>query len=316
MLELRQLQLFVGVAEELHFGRAAERLFITQPALSRHVQALELAIGGALLTRSRRGVQLTAAGSVLLDHARRVLAAAHDAEIAAHDAARGATGRLRVGFASHAAYGVLPRIVRGVGRSAPGTTLELRQLGPVAQIEALRDRALDIAFVYAPAPDTHDLLQRVVARQPLVAVLPACHRLAARVSVGGGVPTFAATEATGDAPRIAALALELEPFVFFPREAAPALYDPVIALCRNAGFSPRVVHETEGPHTVSLLVAAGMGVSIIPTPLSWLRSEDVVYAALRDPHPPVELTATWRRDNENPALVSLLEVVEGMRDPM
>jgi DNA-binding transcriptional LysR family regulator len=246
-VELRHLRYFVAVAEELHFGRAAARLHIAQPPLSRQIRDLEQEVGAELFVRGTRGVELTAAGRAFLGEVRQVLAQAERALRAAQRASRGETGRLRVGFVEAATYsGTLARVLGVFRQDVPDVSLGLFELDSLEQAEALREGRIDVGIVHSPPPDAHRWLRvERVFEDRLVAALPRAHPLAARPHLALG--DFAA-----------------EPFVFFPRFTGPTLYDHLIAACRSAGFSPRVVQEAAGWSTLAALVAAGVGVSFAP----------------------------------------------------
>ena len=258
-IELRHLRCFVVLAEELHFGRAAERLGMAQPPLSQQIARLERTLGYTLFRR-RPHVALTQAGHVLLGSARRALAVVEQGIDATRRAARGETGSLRVGFAASTMVTVTPGIVRAYRERFPGVELRLREMSTVAQAEALRDGAIDLGLLREPRPE-EGLVCRPLVREPFVAVLPPGHPLAVR-----------------DELPLAALAEE--PFVHFPRGVAPTLHDQVIALCVAAGFAPRIVQEALEWLTIVSLVEAGLGVSLVPASFRKLRWGGVEYRPL------------------------------------
>ena len=244
-MELRHLRYFVAVAEELHFGRAAERLHMAQPPLSRQIRDLEREIGAELFNRVPRGAELTDAGVAFLPEARLTLAQAERAQRAAQRAARGEAGRLRVGFVEAAAdSAVLPDVLGFFRLHLPDVGVSLFEMDAVQQADALRTGRIDLGVLHSVPPDAAQWLRvEPVYAEPMVAALTHGHRLAARARV-----------ALGD--------LAAEAFVFFPRPAAPVLYDALIARCRTAGFSPRVMQEATGWHTLAGLVAAGVGTAL------------------------------------------------------
>lgn len=258
-IELRHLRYFLVLAEELHFGRAAERLGMAQPPLSQAIARLERLLGHALFRR-RPHVQLTEAGEALLLTARRALSVVEQGVDAARRAGRGETGALTVGFAASTMVTVLPEIVRTYRERFPAVDLRLREMSTTAQTTALSDGAIDLGFLREPRPD-EAVVRIPVVREPFVAVLPPRHPLAAR-------------------RRLALAELAEEPFVHFPREVAPTLHDQVIALCRAAGFVPRIVQEALEWLTVVSLVDAGLGVSIVPQSFRKLRWGGVEYRTL------------------------------------
>src|SRR6187431_794617 len=218
-MELRHLRYFVAVAEELHFGRAAQRLHIQQPPLSRQIQLLEAELGFSLFERSRRRVELTPAGTALLGRARQVFDAL---EVAVHDArsaSEGESGRLVIGYPSSLAYSGLTELLRAFRTRFPSVELSLRELPPGDQIDGLKAGNLDVGFVRTSLDDP-TLVAELVRRESLMVVLPDDHRLATRRNIP-----------------LADLARE--PFVMFPRARGPAFFDQLMALCGAAGFAPR-----------------------------------------------------------------------------
>ena len=225
VLELRLARSFIAVAEEGHFARAAQRLHITQPALSRQIQQLERELGVRLLTRVGRAARLTVAGRVFLDHARRLLAMAEESAIAAKRASEGIVGRLVVGFVSPATYSVLPATFRAFRERAPDVALELRQLSSGAQAEALRAREIDLGLLHPPVEGAPLFGLRVIVDQPFVAALPARHPLANERSIR---PEVLAGEA----------------FIIFPRVTGPGLYDRFLHHARTEAGG---LADTEDP---------------------------------------------------------------------
>ncbi len=290
--ELRHLRAFVAVAEELHFTRAAARLRIAQPPLSQQIRQLEEAVGALLLERTQRRVELTDAGRVFLDETRKILAAVENATAAARRAARGETGRLRIAFAATVMFHALPRIVRSFRERFPGVYLDLREMASGVQLAALRAGDLDIGFVREPLPDP-DLEVEVVLREPLMITVEDSHRLAKR-------------------KRAAVADLKDEPFVLFPSEIAPGLYLQVMRLCADAGFSPRVVETSRELYTTVSLVAAGVGVSILPASVERLGWPNVRYLPIPARHGTTRVAAAWRRDRRGPVIEAFLGVARGV----
>jgi DNA-binding transcriptional LysR family regulator len=282
-MELRHLRYFVAVAEELHFRRAAERLHIAQPPLSRQIRDLEREVGTPLFERVPRGVELTPAGLAFLPEARLTLAQAERAQRTAQRAARGEIGRLRVGFVEAATYfGVLPDVLGFFRAHLPDIGLSLFEMDSLQQAEALREGRIDLGILDSPPPDADRWLRtEAVYTDPLVAAVPHTHRLAdrARLTLGD----FAA-----------------EPFVIFPRHVSPGLYDGIIARCRSAGFSPRVVQEAAGWHTLAGLVGAGVGVTFVPRSLTSFQRPEVVYRPVRNLSVDMTMSAVWKRGAESP----------------
>lgn len=292
-LELRHLRYFVAVADELHFGRAAERLHISQPPLSMQIRALEDILGTALFHRTQRRVSLTKAGEIFVREARQILDRAEGAILAAQRAARGEVGELAIGFVSSANFSVLPPILREFRARAPGVRLTLRESTTDVQLVDLAEGRIDVGLVLAPI-DAPDLAYRPVHREPLVAALPEHHRLA-----------------TGDsAIRLADLADD--PFVMIPRHLAPGLYDDIVSYCRRTGFSPRVEQEAVQMQTIVSLVSSGIGVSLMPASMENLRRTGVTYRPLIEASPVSEIGLVWRRDDELATLNVLLDLAPAL----
>jgi DNA-binding transcriptional LysR family regulator len=275
--ELRQLRYFVAVAERLHFGRAAEALHISQPPLSRAIRALEDRLGVRLLARSRRRVELTAEGSRFLDEARRLVGQLERAVHELRGMAAGEQGRLRVGFVSLADYGILPGLLKSYKSARPGVALALREMLSPEQAAALGAGELDFGLLLPPVTGEADLEHLVVQREPFVAALPARHRLAR----GEG--------------KLAMAQLAGEPFVMVPRDIAPGLYDIVRGLAARAGIALNVAQEAIQMQTVVSLVSSGLGVAIVPASVANLGRRGVVYRALADRHPRLDLWLAWPR---------------------
>lgn len=290
-MELRHLRYFVAVAEELHFGRAAQRLHLAQPPLSRQIQALERELGVPLFTRHRRRVALTAAGETFLEGARRVLASADDVVRDAQRAQRGEIGRLALGFVGSAAYTVLPRILRAFRERYPLVELSLQAMTTQEQVAALQDRRIGAGILRPPVDEGSFALQPLL-REPLVAALPEDHPLAAQ-------------------ERVPLVALAGESFVLYPRADGPAVHDAIVSLCVEAGFSPRIVQESGEMQTIAGLVAGGIGVALVIAPAERMRSRGVVYRPLADVTRSWELALAWRRDEASPVAGALLAAARG-----
>nr|WP_155690469.1 LysR family transcriptional regulator [Pseudomonas aeruginosa] len=291
-VELRHLRYFIAVAEELHFGRAAERLGISQPPLSQQIQALEEEIGARLFERTNRRVELTDAGRLFLDESRQVLAQVDKAVLLARRAHLGELGELKIGFTSSAPFtSTIPSSIHAFRKAYPDVHLDLQEMSSRQVLKALLEESLQVGVIRPLAlPDAVHWVE--LFREPLVAVLRADHPLAA-----------------GSEDGLAIAALAEEPFVFFPRSYGTGLYDQVIALTRQAGFSPRIAQEASEAMTIIGLVSAGLGVSILPASFRRTRVDGVVYRTLSDPE---ATTAVWlvRRQNEgSPLALSFIDLV-------
>ena len=298
-MELRHLRYYVAVAEELHFGRAAERLGIAQPPLSRQIRDLEREIGVELFQRVPRGVELTAAGIAFLPEARLTLAQADRSQRSAQRAARGETGRLRVGFVEAATHsGILPDVLSFFRVHLPSVGLSLLELDTPLQAEALRDGRIDVGILHSPPLDADRWLHvQEIHAEPVVLAIPKSHRLAGRSRLTLGW-------------------LAAEPFVLFPRHIGPTLHDAIIARCRAAGFSPRVVQEAAGWHTLASLVGAGVGVGFVPRSLASFPQHGVVYRSMRELSVDMTLSVVWKIGDRSPVrqrFVTTLRSVAGAR---
>jgi len=295
-LELRQLRYFVTVAEELHFGKAAMRLHMTQPPLSQTIQALEELLGAALFERNRRGVALTAAGAALLPEARRLLAQAQELPQLAQRAAAGETGRLSLAFVSSADYSVLPPFLRAYRAAYPQVQITLQEATSDLQLEELLNGRVDAGLLIPPLPDKArvELDYLPVLNEPLVLAVPT------------GLPALKRKGPVALAELLSATPL---PLIIFPRAIAPALYDAVLAVFLNAGITPEIGQQAIQMQTIVSLVSANMGMALVPQSVSNLMRPGVEYRALSDPTPLVETGLAWRRDNASPVLQGFLDLL-------
>jgi len=292
-LELRQLRYFVAVAEELHFGRAAARLHMTQPPLSQAIAALEDLLGAPLFLRNRRTVELAAAGIALLPEARRLLAQADGLPELARRAAGGEAGRLRLAFVTSCDYSVLPPFLRRYSERYPDVHLSLLEATSDVQAEELLRGRIDAGLLIPPLPDKalDELDYLKVLEEPLILCAPA------------GLPTLADQKPVRlqDLPRI--------PLIIFPREISPALHDAILSCFRAAGITPVIGQLAIQMQTIVSLVSSGMGLALVPQSVSNLMRPGVEYRALADPTPLVETGIAWRRDNPSPVLKGFLELL-------
>ncbi|NML17489.1 LysR family transcriptional regulator [Azohydromonas caseinilytica] len=278
MIELRPLRQFVAVAEELHFGRAAQRLHMTQPPLTQAVQALERTLQVQLLQRTRRSVALTPAGQALLEQARRLLREAEALPEAVRAAAAGLSGRLRLAFVSSIAYGPLPGWLRSFREHHPDVELQLREATMDVQLEALAAGDIDAGFVlHAPAAVPAALHALSVLSESLVLALPADHP-------GAGPEPLRFEDVSA------------EPLLIFPRAVAPSLFDAVLARYHVAGCAPRIVQEAIQLQTIVSLVSAGMGVAWVPASMTQLQRPGVVYRQIARDAPMAHTSLLWQED--------------------
>ncbi|MGC1559280.1 MAG: LysR substrate-binding domain-containing protein [Bradyrhizobium sp.] len=289
MFDLNQLRCFVTVAEELHFGRAAARLNMTQPPLSRQIQVLEHIVDAPLLERTSRSVRLTPAGRSFLPEARRILKLAESASQVARRIAMGKTGSLKLGYTAAAAYGYLPELIAACRARLPEVDFSLKEMVSGDQLEALTSGQIDAGLLRPPIGRPELATRRVLA-EPLLAAIPRKHPLAS-----------AATLSIKD--------LDGQHFVMYSPYESRYFHDLLVALFTQADILPRYVQHLGQIHSILAMVRAGLGAAIVPAAAASLRIADVKLRPLKLRSPtPVELFLVWRRDCENPLLPSLIEI--------
>jgi DNA-binding transcriptional LysR family regulator len=289
-MEFRQLRYFVTVAEELHFGRAADRLLLTQPALSKQIAGLEKELGVQLLIRTKRTVQLTSAGRVFLERAKQLLSQTEEAIRLTKRTDRGEEGQLAIGFTQTATHTVLPRLVRDFHRNYPNVELTMLELSTEAQVAALNEDKIDIAFLHPPI-DGRGLNVHPILEEILVAVLPTQHPLLQYRLIP--IEAFAN-----------------ESFIIHPRQEGPILYDGFVQLCQQAGFQPKIVKESISLQTSVCLVAAGIGITFISESWQSLVGTEVVCRPLANCPIHLEFAAAWRQNSATPTLRAFLTIMQ------
>lgn len=290
MFTLNQLSGFVAVAEELHYGRAAARLRMTQPPLSRQIQLLERDLQVRLFDRSGRAVRLTPAGQAFLRDARRLLHEAENATLAVRRVPSGEAGVVRVGFTATSAYGKLGGVLETARERLPHVDVVLRELVTREQLDMLSSGALDLGLVRPPITRP-ELDSRRLLAESLLAALPAGHPLAA-------------------AERLSPADFDAADVVMYSPTEARYFHELLVSVFREAHVSPHYTQHVSQVHTVLALVRAGLGIALVPSTATLLRFDGVVLrpVALPDPEP-VELHLAWRRANDNPALGALLALL-------
>ncbi|WP_161881630.1 LysR family transcriptional regulator [Deinococcus alpinitundrae] len=286
-MELRHLRHFVALAEEEHFGRAAERVFVVQQALSNSIKNLEDEVGVPLVLRTTRRVQLTPAGREFLEAARATLEQADKVIERARRAARGEVGRLTLGFVSGMVFGGLPEVVRTFRERYPNVSVDLQELTAQEQEAGLRSAQLDIGLMLLPVRDP-GFVAEALWRQPLVAALPSAHPLTLKAQLQ--IADFAQ-----------------EPFVFFPRQIRATYFDQVMRWCASAGFAPRIVQEAIEVPTLLSLVAAGLGIFLPIHFFERVSLPGVTYRPVQGA-PIVDIVAVRRRHDDNPVVRAFLAV--------
>jgi DNA-binding transcriptional LysR family regulator len=286
-MELHQVRCFVAVAEELHFGRAARRLNMTQPPLSRQIRLLEHDLGAELFLRSSRSVRLSPAGLAFLPDARRLLRLSETAAAHARRVAGGRSGRLRIGFTAAAGYRFLPDLITTLRARLPEVDLVLQEMVSGAQLEALASGQIDFGLLRPPVAQP-DLAAMRVDAEPLLAALPARHRLAQRGTV-----------------RLADL--DDQDFVMYAPGESRYFHDLLVMLFTTANVRPRFVQQLGQIHSMLSLVRAGLGVALVPAAAAALRFHDVRLRPLVLERPaPVELFMVWRHEARDPLLAAAI----------
>lgn len=280
MFEFSQLRCFVAIAEELHFSRAAERLSMTQPPLSRQIRLLEDQLGTALLERNSRMVRLTSSGKAFLPEAARILRIAEDAASTARRVAKQAQGGLTVGFTASAGYRVLPQLVRRLRGQAPDVSLTLKEMVSTAQVAALNAGEIDLGLM-RPHPVNAELHSKVVASEDLFLAIPAEEAEAWPLQ-----PTLAC--------------LHHRPFIMYCPEQAHPFHQTLTERFGCEGVMPDVVEHAALSHTMLALVGAGVGAALVPEGTARLQFEGVITRRVETA--PVAMVCTYRHDNDNPVL--------------
>lgn len=290
MIDIRQMRYFVALAETLHFGRAAQRLHISQPPLTRQIAALERELGVRLLDRNSRQASLTHAGRRFLDDARLAISTFDQACRNALLAERGALGTLSVGFMMHAAYTVLPGLTRRFMADHPQVHVELREMIPDQLPDAVLTGRFDVALTFDPGP-LPGLAARQIHQEPLCLAVHPSHPLAAAAMIGPG-------------------SLDGEPLIVTPPDVAPVLRDAIVRYCRSGGVEPAIRLEVQLQQTIVSLVGEALGIALVPTSMSRLGVSDVVFRPLANA-PTVAHVLLWRAANPNPTLPPFLSAAGG-----
>lgn len=289
-MELRRLKYFLGVADELHFGRAASRLGISQPPLSRQIAALEADIGAQLFDRSRGQIRLTQAGEVLESHARQIVDRLDSAYRETRLVGAGGAGRLRVAFVGSASHGVLPSLIKSYRSHFPKVELALSAMNNAALHLALVQREIDIA-VARPYLEDDELRREPLEREALILAVPDNSELAARETI-----------------RLADLGDQT--FVLYPRRPRPSYADFVLDLCRQVGFEPATRELAQDYQTAIALVSVGAGISVVPESVSRTTRPGVFFRSYEGPNPGTGLTIHARRDNQSRQMLQFLDVAK------
>ncbi|MDJ0534631.1 MAG: LysR family transcriptional regulator [Xenococcaceae cyanobacterium MO_207.B15] len=287
-MELRHLKYFVAVAEELHFGRAAEKVQITQPVISDQIRRLEQELGVKLFFRTKRIVELTEPGKIFFKDAKQILERVDRAVSAVQKAERGELGSLIIGYTGPALYTLLPKIIRTFRDRYSQVELVLKEICTNEQVEALNSGNIEVGFLHPPVDGEFEFIS--IMTEKMVLALPEDHPLT----------TFT---------KVPISKLSNQSFILFPRHEGLSLYNRILLMCQQAGFAPKIVQEVTPQPTMIGLVAAGIGVSLVSESLQNINRPGVVYRKLDVPTPELELVAAWKKEKVSPVLPKFLQVV-------
>ena len=284
---IRHLWLFLAVAEEQNFGRAAKRLGMSQPPLSEQIQVLEQALKVKLFERSRRGAKLTPVGAAILPAVRKFADQLERLELAVEEAVAGQSGMLTIGAISTAMFDVLPGLIEQLKSDYPHLTVSVREIDSVEAVPALESGDIDLAFARLEGDLGASISSLPLTQDRLVVALPSDHPLASRT-------------------RISLSSLATEPLVMFSRKVSPVYFDNLIATCRDSGFSPRVLHEVRSVASQIAFVSCGQGIALVPASLKKLAPDNVVFRALSQKLHVVTTAVAWNADRPNPLVEELV----------
>lgn len=284
---VRHLWVFLAVAEEQHFGRAAKRLGMSQPPVTEQIQILEQALKVKLFERSRRGAQLTPVGAALLPAVQKLAEQLERLDVAVREAVHGQTGLLTIGAISSAMLDTLPALIDHLKAAYPQLTISVTEIDSVDAVPALERGDVDLAFARLEG-ELGPSIQSIALKQDRLAVaLPRSHALA-------------------EVPRVRLAALADEEFVMFARQVSPVYYDSLIATCRTAGFSPRVLHQVRTVSSQIAFVGCGQGVALVPASLKKAAPDNVVVRPLKEPVNVVTTAMAWSTTRENPMVANVV----------
>lgn len=295
-MEFRHLRCFTVLAEELHFGRAAQRLSMTQPPLSLNIQQLEASVGARLFERNSRGVSLTAAGDAFLPRATALLEQAAQAAREARDVGQGLAGQLQIGFAGTVLYRGLPQVLREFAAAHPKLRLALLELSSSEQLVELVHDRLDLGFVHTTRVPA-GFSQILVSSQPFMACLPAKHPLAGE-------------------SRLSLDQLNGNPFAIVMRAVSPDYHDRILGACADAGFEPALAFGLRHWLSVVSVIAQGLGVGLVPAALQQAGLPGVAFVPLAQPLQPYDTHCLWRTGRDQSALGAFLAAVRQAAQPM
>lgn len=290
-MELRHLRYFVAVAEELHFTRAADRLNMAQPPLSQQIRQLESELGVQLFQRTKRQVQLTAAGKNFLKNVYKILIDLDKTCDSAQRAQKGEIGNIVVGFTGTATYDILPKLLQPYRSEFPFVDISVLQLSTTDQIQSLLNGEINIGILCAPIKNSQ-LNFEVIHQEPFIIAMPRNHPLASKSGP------------------IEVQEFSKELFIMIPRNSGQIYYDTIINICHNAGFSPNITQEVHELHTSISLVAAGMGVALVPDSIQNLRVRGITYRQLKNSVSTLKTALAWRDDETSPLVHTFIALAK------
>lgn len=293
---IRHLWLFLAVAEERHFGRAARRLDMSQPPLTEQIQALEQALKVRLFERSRRGAQLTPVGEAILPAVRKFADQLERLELAVREAVAGRSGVLTIGAISSAMLDVLPPLIERLKADHPQLTIAVKEMDSVEAIPALESGDIDLAFARLEGELGESIRSLPLAQDRLMVAMPRTHAMARRARI-----------------RLASLADE--DFVMFSRQLSPVHFDSLVASCRSHGFSPRILHEVRSVASQIAFVGCGQGIALVPASLRKLAPENVVLRPLMENLSVVTTAVAWSTTRDNPLVEAAISALKDTREP-
>lgn len=290
-MELRHLKYFKTVAEELHFGKAADRLNMAQPPLSTQIRHLEEELGIPLFHRTKRRVELTKEGEVFLEKVYQILKNLDESIETVRKVNRGEIGEISIGFLASSAYDVLPTIIKYYRKQYPSIHVNLKQLTSVGQLKALKEGTIHIGIISEPFENDAFNFE-VIRREPMVVALPREHPLASENSP------------------IDLIELENDPFILTGRESNQIYYDRIINSCGEVGFSPNIIQETKEMSTLISLVSAGIGIAIVPDSIKALLQNEVIYRKIKNNKFTTVTALVWENKSQSPIVNGFVELVK------
>ncbi|MEA5256549.1 LysR substrate-binding domain-containing protein [Arcicella aquatica] len=291
-MDFRQLSYFLGVASELHFSKASEKLFIAQPALSRQVQQLENKLGVLLFERDKRNVKLTPAGEYLNNEAQKILSQLDNIKHRTQLIHNGEEGEIRIGHPGSAIYSVIPPLLSALKLFFPSIKANLSEMLDSSVMDALKNYEIDVGFIRELHPDKY-LTSKIIFREPFALILPACHPI--------------------NEDNFKSLAqVKNDNFILPPNNSSSVYHDLLLRLCEREGFLPNVVHESNYGATILKLVEHNLGISLMPISYKHSSAMKVKFIELKNISEQTNLSIMWRKDDTNPVLQNFLKIADSL----